>query len=1166
MSTLDRALDLLTPGRVLEGLAAHFGQPAPRLEGSAREGVTCDMRPGSEEKDPSLSYKAGDRGPVFRRFGADDFEGGAVAFLESAGIPKGDAARLLIEWAGLEDEKPAGQKGKGRKGKARRGPQKGQGSPAKEEAGKDPARRAPKHVGLSAALEKLAQFAPLTPEDLAYRLRGLRPLEDPADPSEAAQEVTRRGLWPAVRSGTLRAYALEDGARLPAHSLPGALFFEVRGPDGAAWAVKFRNTDAALEAAEAKTGKRPTRYAYAGKGSGRPAWCARPMREDLPTVFVEGELNAAAVFVMLEAAGFGDAYNVQGVASVGALPHLAHLRAGSAVYVFADMGDKRGEGDSAREVWGTLCAHAGAAVFQLGQTRAGEANPFAFQTALGDWKTGADACDALGHVPPFSSPEAHAAYLGQKLRAALEEAKPYAPAPEAPADRASGEGKTGDGSGVLWVSDSDGFAVSGGKLCGVKLKRGEREDFEDFEELLNFSAFIAAEVTQEDGTGEPSKVFEIEGTRADGRPLPRLSIPSGEFMGMGWPAAKWGAGAIVRSGNGKKDRAREGIQRLSEARGITERTVYQFTGWIDTPEGPAYLTAGAAIGARGAVEGLEVDLSAGQPSGRLEGYALPDPAKAEAEDLRAAVRASLDLLDLVGLDPVSVPVLGAVFRAPLGRADFVVWLSGETGRNKTAFLALAQAHYGAGWHGEHLPDGWNSSPNALEKAAFTVKDALFLIDDFKPAGGAGEVAKMHGAASRVLQGAADGAGRGTLTADRRARAGLYPRGLVMSSGESLPRGHSNRARAVIVDVTRPLIGKDPAKSEGFYAAADRAASGVYALACAAYLQGLAGNLEALRVGSEAHRGHVRQWARVFEGAHGRTGRALAELSYGWACFLAFAVRLEAVTEAHALTLWGRVVDALAYTSEGQAEHLRGEDPVSRALSLTASLLAQGRVYLADLKSGEAPGPDPETALLCGWQTRPTYGDREGGEGADGALLTLRPGAVKVGYYSKTGGDEWAHFDPDALHEQLQRAASGQAGAALPDAGALWANMRDRWHASGLMRCQVEGQRVRSFWKVSTPDGTRRQLLTLRLPFDLPGYGVAGTVGTAGTDGEEKTCDTGFLPVPITLFFKEGLGTVGTVKTAPASSSPDLPHAGPLEDLEDLPDLEDSADLEDWGEV
>ena len=1052
MSNLTRALDRLTPGAVLEALARHLGKSAPRLEGSAAEGTLCDFRPGLEEARPSLSYKAGDRGPVFNRFGGDDFEGGAVAFLESAGIPKGDAVRLLIEWAGLEDEKPAksGRLEGGKRKKPRRGPQKPAHGPAKGEAADSPQPRTPKRLRPAEALRKLEDFGPLDPDALALRLRGLRLLEDPAEGSEAAQEVTRRGLWPAVRSGSLRAFALEDGARLPPHALPGALFFEVRGPDGKAWAVKFRNTDAGMTGEEEKTGKRPTRYAYTGKGAGRPAWCAGPLDPARPSLIVEGELNAAAVAVMLEACGQGDAYNVQGVASAGALPHVSHLREGSKVYVFADMGDKRGEGDAARENWGTLCAHMGAQVFQIGTDRQGfpVENPFNF--FRGDDKDGGqwtgldtDACDALGYVPPFSSPEAHAEYCGGKLLKALEDAAPWTPAP-APEDR-PGEGED---AGTVWLSKREGFAVQGGRVCALRLRSGDDGDTVEAEELLNFSALITAEITQEDGTGEGSKVFEIEGFRSDGRPMnpARLHVPSAEFMGMGWPSARWGAGAIVRSGNGKKDRAREAIQRLSEARGVEARTVYQFTGWQDTADGPVYLTAGAKIGARGGVEGLEVDLS-----GRMGAYALPDPALSGEEEKREAVRQSLALLDLVGHDGVSVPIMGAVYRAPLGRADFAVFATGETGRNKTAFLALAQAHYGAGWNADHLPDGWNSSANALEKAAFTVKDALFLIDDFKPSGSAGDVAKMHGTASRILQGAADGAGRSTLTADRRSRAGLYPRGLVMSSGESLPRGHSNRARAVIVDVTRPLIGKDPAKSAAFYDAADRAASGVYALALAFYIQGLAGNLEALRVGSEGHRKHVRQWARVFEGAHGRTGRALAELSYGWACFLAFAVSVEAITEAHAVRLWGRVVEALADTADGQAEHLHTEDPVSRALTLTASLLAQGRIFLADLKTGEAP--EVEAAPMCGWQVRPTYGD---GEGKDSADLYTRPGAVMVGYYSRTAGDEWAHFLPDALHEQLQRAAQGQAGAALPDAGTLWANMRDRLNPKGLMRCQVEG--------------------------------------------------------------------------------------------------------------
>lgn len=1163
MSALEDALKhpANRPAPLVRWLASEVA-PSADLSGlSDAGGVFCDLRQGMEEKDPSTSVSVGrNGGAVFRRHGADDAGLSAVQYVAQVlNVSKGEAAKLLIDRAGIVEEAPhKGQK----RGKLR-------GAVKKEALAPTPA-----PIGLSEALEKLEKFGPLAPSDLAYRLRGLSPLLGD-DGGEAAQEITRRGLWPAVSGGVLLAYKYtgtdpqKSGPQkrypVPAHSEAGALFFSITGPDGKAWAVKFRNTDKALSAAQA-AGQKLGRYAYTGKGAGRPAWCAGPMREDLPTLLIEGELNAAAVWAMLEAAGLGAAYNVQGVASAGGLPHVAHLREGSQVYIYADLGDKRGEGDKARSMWGELAHALGAQVFQIGQHETGEAgglpaNPFAYPLGEGQgFALNADACDALGHAPPNSMPQQWAQDLGSRLKLALEAAPRWLPDPKPAAQTKDQKKQAG---GVLWVSDTDGFSSQYGKLEAVKKRWHDGEEEEDFTELLNFSALIVGQITQEDGTGEAPLLFEIEGRWPNGQPMrpARLLIPASEFAAMNWPSARWGASAIVASGQGKKDKAREGIQRLSAEAGITERTVYQFTGWQMTEGGPVYLSAGAAIGGAGAVSGLEVDLSAGE---RLKGYALPDPAQHGEEEKREAVRQSLALLELVGLDSVSVPVLGAVYRAPLGRANFAVWLTGETGRNKTALLALAMSHYGNRWNAEHLPEGWASSANGLEKSAFTVKDALFLIDDFKPSGSTTEVSRIHGAASRILAGAADGVGRGTMTADRKARAGLYPRGLVISSGETLPRGHSNRARAVIVDVTRKLIPDgNAAKSEAFYTAADLASEGVYALALASYVQALAGNLEALKVGSAIHKAHVREWAKVFTGPHGRTGRALAELSYGWACFLAFAVSLEAISEAHALTLWGRVVSALAYTSDGQAEHLHSEDPITRALSLTASLLSQGRVYLADLKTGEAP-EDTQAAQVCGWQLH-RYGEEE--------KLTPRVGAVKVGYYSKSGGDEWAHFDPEALHEQLQRAASGQGGGALPDKGTLWANMRDRLHPAGLMRCQQEGQRLRAFWKTSTPDGLRPLLLTLRLPFDLPAYGLAGTVGTMGTDTLQTPINTGFLPVPITLFSSKVLGTVGTDKDVFSSSPPEVVQslrgltekAAPLT-ADPSPEEDQTEGLDLWGEV
>ena len=599
------------PGPLVRWLASQVAPGADVSGVNDAGGVFCDLRPGLEEKDPSTSVSVGKNGgAVFKRHGGDDAGLSAVQYTAQVlGISKGEAARQLIERAGLVDEKPAGKKGK----KAPRGPRAGQQSPAKEEGQQSPT---PAPKGLAQALEKLAKFGPLSPADLAYRRRGLRVIEGPQDDSEAAQEVTRRGLWPAVKAGVLRVYALEDGAALPAHSAPGALFFDVTGPDGQVWAVKFRNTDAGREILRAQTGKEGQRYAYTGKGAGRPAWCARPMREDLPTLLIEGELNAAAGFVMLEAAGMGDAFNVQGLASAGALPHISHLKEGARVYVFADMGDKRGEGDKARDTWGQLAHAMGAQVFQVGQEMHGdgsEAEPVR-RVDVNPFKTpekgeGSDACDALGS--DLYGPDVGPLLWGRRLEKAIEAARPWQPAPKPEAQTVSGEGKGQGQPGDVWETKRRGYGIRGGKLCALSVKNEDGEDRESAEVLADFTARIVAEVLEDDGSPDPRRVFHISGHRPDGAPMfpPVVEVPTSEFSGMGWTVARWGGAARIPAGQGKKDKARDAVQVLSNAAGFPFQTVHLHTGWIKhAAHGWLYLTAGAVIGAAGAVEGLRACL------------------------------------------------------------------------------------------------------------------------------------------------------------------------------------------------------------------------------------------------------------------------------------------------------------------------------------------------------------------------------------------------------------------------------------------------------------------------------------------------------------------------------------------------------------------------------
>ena len=101
-----------------------------------------------------------------------------------------------------------------------------------------------------------------------------------------------------------------------------------------------------------------------------------------------------------------------------------------------------------------------------------------------------------------------------------------------------------------------------------------------------------------------------------------------------------------------------------------------------------------------------------------------------AERMRA-VRASLQFLELAP-DRITFPLLAAVYRAPLGKIDFSVFLAGRSGVFKTALAALCQQHFGATMDASGLPAGFSSTENALERLAFEAKDALLVVDDFVP--------------------------------------------------------------------------------------------------------------------------------------------------------------------------------------------------------------------------------------------------------------------------------------------------------------------------------------------------------------------------------------------------------------------------------------------------
>jgi hypothetical protein len=106
---------------------------------------------------------------------------------------------------------------------------------------------------------------------------------------------------------------------------------------------------------------------------------------------------------------------------------------------------------------------------------------------------------------------------------------------------------------------------------------------------------------------DATREFEIEARL--GSQTRRLVIAAAQFASMKWVAEHLGARAVIAAGMGIKDQVREAIQLLS-AQQMVERTIHTDTGWRKLDGGCAYLHGGGALGATGAVTGVETSLPA----------------------------------------------------------------------------------------------------------------------------------------------------------------------------------------------------------------------------------------------------------------------------------------------------------------------------------------------------------------------------------------------------------------------------------------------------------------------------------------------------------------------------------------------------------------------------
>jgi hypothetical protein len=543
------------------------------------------------------------------------------------------------------------------------------------------------------------------------------------------------------------------------------------------------------------------------------------------------------------------------------------------------------------------------------------------------------------------------------------------------------------------------YEVRDGAICMMKRFRGVFVPVR----LCNFTAEIVKDIKRDDGSGCAERRFVVEGS------FGRAEVPAERFDNMAWVARDFGGRAVMTPGPHHREHLAAAIKTLSQ---IVEHTVYTHLGWRKIGDRLVYLHAGGAIGAEGPLEGVEVD-----PGAALAEFELPSPPR----DLKAAVLASLGILK-VAPPTIAIPLFAAIYRAPLGEfapATLSVFLSGTTGVYKTELAKLVQAHFGP----SRPPANWGSTPNSLERIAYLAKDAVLVVDDFAPRGTTHDVARLHAAAERLLRGQANRAGRHRMNADATLRPEMYPRGLIVATGEDVPSGHSLRARMVVVEVGAGDV--DVAALTAMQATAE---AGALAEALAGYVSWLARQKNSFA----ARERNLRAEAR---GPHARTPENVAALMLGVETAFRFATDVGAIEPAEAARLKSEAWSTLLGLAEAQAAFLRTESPIERFVSLITAVVSSCRGHIASVDADE-----PTSAESLGW--REVARDREGAP-------ILRGQGRCIGWIK--GND--LYLEPNAAYAEAQELARVQ-HATIPVAQqTLWKRLDEQ----GLLKSKDPGR-------------------------------------------------------------------------------------------------------------
>ncbi len=378
------------------------------------------------------------------------------------------------------------------------------------------------------------------------------------------------------------------------------------------------------------------------------------------------------------------------------------------------------------------------------------------------------------------------------------------------------------------------------------------------------------------------------------------------------------------------------------------------------------------------------------------------------------------ILDVFPNKPyIGLVLLAAMARAPLGECkpiDFIIWLYGKTGCGKSSMASVMLSFFGD-FDKYKFTSNFEDSVGQCEVKAHAAKDAVFIVDDYKPSVNIIQTNKLKQFVERFVRNTGNQSARDTMTS----KALSFNRSLTIATAEDTPEGASILGRMLILELTQEDANLLTLKQ----LEAIRDTGGVFSGFMASYLQWLAPQIDELKL-------EVPKIVKMFEQKasneelakyHTRGPELYGNLSVGVEIITEFLKSIDGLENPNKLIDITEQQLKEAFSLQGVYQDQ--EDEVIRFLELFRAVFDAGNGHISCYIDQGPPKKHPYN-----------YGWRKNGIDDD-------PLGDCLGWHVLQKECEYLYLSPDVIFEAITKAARNQGKPFLMGASTLWRRLYDK---------------------------------------------------------------------------------------------------------------------------